>query len=175
MKIKSISLVILVTLSAATAQASHTFSRSAPGEQHAKRGEYVSFEVEQGASYKEDFYFSLSTAQTLSASLVINTEEGKTNDQDWLNLWKVVPMEWQPPGSSVGGRFTANSTAFHHTFINVPAGNYYYELSGINTAQSINQIIFQSHLTGAVPEPAGYALLASGLGLVGVRKRRNKG
>lgn len=185
MKLKSISLVVLVSLAAGTAQASHTFLRSAPGEQHAARGEYVSFEVNQGASYKEDFYFSLSTAQTLSASLVINTEEGTTNDMDWLNLWKVVPMMWQPPGSGIEGRFTANSTAFHHTFVNVPAGNYYYELSGINTAQAINQIIFQSHIvaskstspagTGVVPEPASYLLLASGMALLGVRKRRNKG
>ena len=189
MKIKFISLVILVTLSAGTAQAlpqtSHTFSTSAPGEQHDAKGEYVTFDVEQGAPYKSDFYFSLSTAQTLSATLVINTEEGTTDDKDWLNLWKVVPMAWQPPGSSIEGRFTANSTAFHHKFVNVPAGNYYYELSGINTAQSTNQITFQSHIVvskassepniSAVPEPAAYVLLASGLGLLGIRRRRNRG
>lgn len=187
MKIKSIPLVIVFTLAAASAHAQASFSsflRAAPGEQHSVDGEYVNFNVAKGESYKSDFYFSLSSTVSLSATIVINTEEGTTDDQDWLTLWKVTPMQWQPLGSSIEGRFTANGTSFHHKFINVPAGNYYYELAGNNTAQATNQIVFQSHIVpkkspaptdvGPVPEPTTYALLASGLGLIGIRLRRRR-
>ena len=119
---------VLVTSLMSAAQASHTFSTAPPApqnsdQQHSAKGEYISFEVDSGASYKLDLYFSLMNSVTLSATSVINTESAKTTDTDWLTLWKYFPTSWQSPGTSIDGILTSHTTSSKHIFHNLPAEN----------------------------------------------------
>lgn len=183
MKTQLFALAASLTLSISAAQASHTFATSSPGEQHFARGEYVNFEIESGEHYNFHYFFSLSSPASLSATAVINTASGKTTDTDWLRLYKYTLNSSQPPGPSIDGRLTSNSTSSNHIFHNLQAGTYYYEIYGISSSDSTNQVSFQSHIVpdqaptasnvSAIPEPATYALLAAGLGLVAIRGRRH--
>jgi len=82
-------------------------------------------------------------------------------------------------GSQVGSTFSfAGGDAITTTYSNLAAGNYYFEVTGAATGAlgADYDLSIQANAPGtplpSVPEPANMALLAAGLGLVGIMAKR---
>lgn len=176
MKINFLSLAALTAFSMNPALA-HQLSLTAPGAVHSgTSGEFTSFEVDGGVSYKNEFYFTLGKSFNLKTSATINTEDGSSLDIYYVTLFKYNPFA--APGAQTPsnlGTYSFGTTSTPHVFANVVRGNYFYAVWGTNPSTTTDQIAFQSHLAVVqitpnveqVPEPETYALLLAGLGVVG--------
>lgn len=172
MKIKFLSLAMLAVFSVGQAQA-HNLDAFAPGEQHAvgQDAEYATINSAVGTSYSSDYYFTLDNTYFISATAVVNSRSSVLSG-NMISLYSHLP------GMSpvLQGSFTYAKSSTDHDFGNMSAGSYYYELSGMNDGDHINQIALQSFATAVtpVPEPETCAMLLAGLGVMGVIARRLK-
>lgn len=71
------------------------------------------------------------------------------------------------------GSFNFDSTAVVQNFASQAAGDYYYRVTGTVTGPVGGSYLLSSHLT-PVPEPSTHALMAAGLGVIGLLGRRRR-
>ena len=155
MKIKFFALSVLAALSIGSAQADQIWGVHAPTE-------FTSFLVSYNSLYDEIFYFELNQISNLKITVSNNFNRNSSNGVDLFNFDTGEDM-----GSVIFG--TTPTSAY---FNNLAAGNYLYEVSGANYGTQVGQVTFSSTLTSAVPEPEPYAMLLTGLGLMGFVLRR---
>ncbi|MRW88610.1 PEPxxWA-CTERM sorting domain-containing protein [Duganella sp. FT80W] len=77
---------------------------------------------------------------------------------------------WSSSGTQIGGTYTGDNTTY--TSLLSAAGSYYFLITGTVVGSVGGYAV--SLQTSAVPEPATYAMMLAGLGLVGMVARRRK-
>lgn len=156
MKIKLLAFSILVTLSISSARADQSWGVHAPHE-------LVKILVPSESSYEDFISFSINKIENLKATELNNLN---TTDGNYVFLFN------DDTGEEIGSESYSFSNSSTFNYLNLPSGNYIYDIYGFNSRMQKGEVNFSSEITNPVSEPETYAMLLAGIGLINFMSRR---
>ena len=122
-------------------------------------------------SFEDTYLFAFTEAMGLFTTTVANNQlPALSIDQGMVTLYRVAGAIDVSLGSFAFDGTTGSTT---HAFGSLGSGDYYYQVTGIGTGNRGGFYTLSSQVT-AMPEPETYALMLSGLGVIGFLALRRR-